>query len=87
MTDWGDHVFADLAEPSRQSGWQTGAIVWELHHEIEVLNSNEYKLLADEGILIEKDIISCTFDDYNNCKNSVIPERILTRLKNKITWI
>ena len=36
---------------------------------------------------IEKDIISCTYNDYNNCKNSVIPERILTRLKNKITWI
>ncbi len=43
------------------------------------------EFLNDELISIEKDIISCTFDDYNNCKNSVIPERILTRLKNKIT--
>ena len=43
------------------------------------------EFLNDEIISIEKDIISCTFDDYNNCKNSVIPERILTRLKNKIT--
>ena len=67
MTDWGDHVFADLAEPSRQSGWQTGAIVRELHHEIEVLDSNEYKILADEGILIEKDIanMASNVDDYD----------------------
>ena len=43
------------------------------------------EFLNDEIISIEKDIISCTFNDYNNCKNSVIPERILTRLKNKIT--
>ena len=43
------------------------------------------EFLNDEIISIEKDIISRTFDDYNNCKNSVIPERILTRLKNKIT--
>jgi len=43
------------------------------------------EFLNDQIISIEKDIISCTFDDYNNCKNSVIPERILTRLKNKIT--
>ncbi len=43
------------------------------------------EFLNDEIISIEKDIISCTYNDYNNCKNSVIPERILTRLKNKIT--
>ena len=43
------------------------------------------EFINDELISIEKDIISCTYNDYNNCKNSVIPERILTRLKNKIT--
>jgi len=43
------------------------------------------EFINDEVISIEKDIISCTYNDYNNCKNSVIPERILTRLKNKIT--
>ena len=43
------------------------------------------EFLNDEIISIEKDIISCTSDDYKNCKSSVIPERILTRLKNKIT--
>ena len=43
------------------------------------------EFLNDEIISIKKDIISCTYDDYKNCKNSFIPERILTRLKNKIT--
>ena len=43
------------------------------------------EFINDEVISIEKDIISCTYNDYNNCKNSVIPERILIRLKNKIT--
>ena len=43
------------------------------------------EFLKDELISIEKDIISCTANDYYNCKNSIISERILTRLKNKIT--
>ena len=43
------------------------------------------EFLNEDLISYEKDIISCTYNDYNNCKNSVIPERILTRLKNKIT--
>ncbi len=43
------------------------------------------EFLNDELISIKKDIISCTLNDYNNCRNSLIPERILTRLKNKIT--
>ena len=43
------------------------------------------EFLNDQLISVEKDIISCTYDDYINCKNSIIPERILTRLKNKIT--
>ena len=43
------------------------------------------EFLNDELITIKKDIISCTLNDYNNCRNSVIPDRILRRLKNKIT--
>ena len=43
------------------------------------------EFLNEELITLKKDIISCTLNDYNNCRNSVIPERILTRLKNKIT--
>ncbi len=43
------------------------------------------EFLNDNIISIEKNIISCSYNDYYNCKNSVISERILTRLKNKIT--
>ena len=43
------------------------------------------EFINDELISIEKDIISCTENDYYSCKNSIISERILTRLKNKIT--
>ena len=53
---WGDHVFADLAEPSRQSGWHTGAIVRELDAEINVLKSTEYLHLMKESQIIERQI-------------------------------
>jgi hypothetical protein len=43
------------------------------------------EFINEELISIEKNIISCSASDYNNCKNSIISERILTRLKNKIT--
>ena len=43
------------------------------------------EFINDELISVEKDIISCTANDYFNCKNSIISDRILTRLKNKIT--
>ena len=43
------------------------------------------EFINDELISVEKDIISCTANDYYKCKNSIISERILTRLKNKIT--
>ena len=43
------------------------------------------EFINDELISVEKDIISCTANDYYNCKKSIISERILTRLKNKIT--
>jgi hypothetical protein len=43
------------------------------------------EFINEELISIENNIISCSASDYNNCKNSIISERILTRLKNKIT--
>ena len=43
------------------------------------------EFINDELISLEKDVISCTANDYYKCKNSIISERILTRLKNKIT--
>tara|TARA_A100001011_G_scaffold84392_1_gene88182 strand:- start:4203 stop:5333 length:1131 start_codon:yes stop_codon:yes gene_type:complete len=43
------------------------------------------EFINDNIVSVEKNIISCTYNDYFNCKNSIISERILTRLKNKIT--
>ena len=43
------------------------------------------EFLNDDVVSIKKNIISCSYNDYYNCKNSIISERILTRLKNKIT--
>ena len=43
------------------------------------------EFLNDEFINLKKDMISCSANDYFNCKNNVISDRILTRLKNKIT--
>ena len=43
------------------------------------------EFINEEIISISKNIISCNSNDYHNCKNSVISERILTRLKNKIS--
>jgi HAD superfamily 5'-nucleotidase-like hydrolase len=51
---FGDHVFADLAEPARQTGWTTGAIVRELEHEIKVLRSPRYVELHRRGEEIDK---------------------------------
>ena len=51
---FGDHVFADLAEPSRQTGWSTGAIVRELDWEMSVLRSPEYQELHRRGEEIEQ---------------------------------
>tara|TARA_B100001093_G_scaffold56342_1_gene47695 strand:- start:256 stop:1386 length:1131 start_codon:yes stop_codon:yes gene_type:complete len=43
------------------------------------------EFLNDDVVSIKKNIISCSYNDYYNCKNSIISERIITRLKNKIT--
>ncbi len=44
-----------------------------------------FELIKDELVSINKEIIPCTLKDYENCKNSLISPRILTRLKNKIS--
>ena len=51
MTGWegqkvlyfGDHPYADLADLSLNFGWRTGALIQELDHEINVLNTPEFK--------------------------------------------
>ncbi|XP_037088622.1 5'-nucleotidase domain-containing protein 3-like isoform X2 [Pollicipes pollicipes] len=40
---FGDHPYTDLADVRLHHGWRTGAILWELDHEISILNQPEYK--------------------------------------------
>lgn len=47
---FGDHVFADLQEPARESGWATGAIISEVEQTVEVIASQAYgDLLAESS--------------------------------------
>ncbi|MBN3275595.1 NT5D2 protein, partial [Polyodon spathula] len=50
MTGWrgskvlyfGDHLYSDLADLMLRHGWRTGAIVPELHTEIQIVNTEQY---------------------------------------------
>ncbi|GFU91651.1 5'-nucleotidase domain-containing protein 3 [Trichonephila clavipes] len=51
MTKWygknvlyvGDQIYSDLADLTLHHGWRTGAIIYELSHEIRILNRPDYK--------------------------------------------
>ncbi|GFS37240.1 5'-nucleotidase domain-containing protein 3 [Nephila pilipes] len=51
MTNWygnsvlyfGDQIYSDLADLTLHHGWRTGAIIYELAREIEILNSEEFR--------------------------------------------
>ncbi|GFR06163.1 5'-nucleotidase domain-containing protein 3 [Trichonephila clavata] len=51
MTKWygknvlyvGDQIYSDLADLTLHHGWRTGAIIYELSHEINILNQSDYK--------------------------------------------
>ncbi|KAK7603673.1 hypothetical protein V9T40_003672 [Parthenolecanium corni] len=40
---FGDHPYSDLADVTLEHGWRTGAIIDELTHEIQTLNTDEFK--------------------------------------------
>lgn len=40
---FGDHPYTDLADVTLEHGWRTGAILEELTHEINILNTDEFK--------------------------------------------
>ena len=40
---FGDHPFVDLQDATLEHGWKTGAIIEEMHHEIETINTTSYK--------------------------------------------
>jgi len=39
---FGDHPYSDLADVTLNYCWRTGAIIWELDHEIDCLNSEDF---------------------------------------------
>lgn len=50
---FGDHIFNDLKEPKLIEGWRTGVIIRELEKEIEIQNTNVYRTLLAEVLLLE----------------------------------
>ncbi|CAF4793665.1 unnamed protein product [Pieris macdunnoughi] len=44
---FGDHPYSDLADVTLEHGWRTGAIINELTHEINTLNTNTFKQNAN----------------------------------------
>ena len=50
---FGDHVFADLQEPARESGWATGAIISEVEEHVAVIESDAYGALLREAVANE----------------------------------
>jgi hypothetical protein len=45
---FGDHLFNDLKVPHRAEGWKTGVIIGELEKEVEIQNSEKYRLMVAE---------------------------------------
>lgn len=60
---FGDHLYNDVKEPSRVSGWRTALIVAELDHEIRTQNTPEYrdrfkKLVELEDLYLRLDLLA-----------------------------
>jgi len=51
---FGDHLYSDLAGPSEEYGWKTGAIIRELTSEISVHNNIEYHCKLKWAFQIEE---------------------------------
>ncbi|EGG24070.1 5'-nucleotidase [Cavenderia fasciculata] len=58
---FGDHLFADLVEPSMIEGWRTGVIIKELETEVEIQNSPKYRENLSQLLEIEEAIRRCQF--------------------------
>jgi hypothetical protein len=51
---FGDHLYSDLAKPTEEYGWKTGAIIRELTSEIGVHNNIEYHCKLKWAFYIEE---------------------------------
>jgi len=50
---FGDHPYSDLADLTIRHGWKTGAIMWELEHELAVLNDERYKKTSGWQMMLQ----------------------------------
>ncbi|KYQ91223.1 5'-nucleotidase [Tieghemostelium lacteum] len=60
---FGDHLYADLVEPSQREGWRVGVIIKELETEVEIQNSPKYRENLSSLLEIEDIIKRCQFFD------------------------
>ncbi len=51
---FGDHLYADLVEPTKKLGWYTGAIIREIEHEVAQHNRAEFRKLHWKTEMIEE---------------------------------
>lgn len=51
---FGDSLWADLVDAAQIHGWYTGAIIHELRHELDSVNSERYTRLAFANTVLEE---------------------------------
>ena len=51
---FGDHLYADLVEPTKKLGWRTGAIIREIEHELAMHDSPEFRKLHWKTEMLEQ---------------------------------
>ncbi|GFY46130.1 5'-nucleotidase domain-containing protein 3 [Trichonephila inaurata madagascariensis] len=92
MTNWygssvlyfGDQIYSDLADLTLHHGWRTGAIIYELTKEIEILNSEEFR--HDVGWL---QTLQHLIEEMQDCEEAdeiiqqLLKERDLLRVHTK----
>eukprot|EP01132_Coremiostelium_polycephalum_P001193 gene1193-1506_t len=78
---FGDHLYADLVEPSQKEGWRTGIIIKELESEVEIQNSPKYRENLAELLEIEDAIRRCQF--FKGKKKNEFLEKLKTERYQK----
>eukprot|EP01103_Thecamoeba_quadrilineata_P012740 TRINITY_DN3361_c0_g1_i2.p1 TRINITY_DN3361_c0_g1~~TRINITY_DN3361_c0_g1_i2.p1 ORF type:complete len:271 (+),score=44.23 TRINITY_DN3361_c0_g1_i2:776-1588(+) len=66
LTDWkgsrviyfGDHLDADIVEPTRTQGWRTGMILNEIEKEVKIRNTEEFKSRVNKLYSLEASLVN-----------------------------
>jgi hypothetical protein len=58
---FGDHLFADVREPSRISGWRTCIVLEELEHEVRTQASQFYRDTLTEIMMVCNNLLLLSF--------------------------